>query len=109
MLDSQNLGDFWTIFRTQWAVVGYQDFLGFSQHPLCFSEARQENIIWPPENFFKVDVWMFRALALRLGKWSTGKVLSLVFMRNLSKKPINRIQMLSSKRHYRPMRVRVVS
>lgn len=52
---------------------------------------------------------MFRALALRLGKWSTGKVLSLVFMRNLSKKPINRIQMLSSKRHYRPMRVRVVS
>ena len=52
---------------------------------------------------------MFRALALRVGKWSTGKVLSLVFMRNLSKKPINRIQMLSSKRHYRPMRVRVVS
>lgn len=52
---------------------------------------------------------MFRALALRLGKWSTGKVLSLVFMRNLSKKPINRIQMLSSKRHYRPMRVRLVS
>ena len=52
---------------------------------------------------------MFRALVLRVGKWSTGKVLSLVFMRNLSKKPINRIQMLSSKRHYRPMRVRVVS
>ena len=69
MLDSQNLEDFWTILRTQWAVLSLQTFLELSQHPLCFSEARQNNIIWPPENVSKADVWIIRASALRQGEY----------------------------------------
>ena len=68
MLDSQNLEDFWTILRTQWAILSWQNFLEFSLHPLCCSEARQNKIIRPPENVSKADVWIVRASALRQGE-----------------------------------------